>query len=49
MQVPDSMKTKEDDMTKEFSILRAPSYFQELEGVSKEEKESLIDKDFDDN
>lgn len=49
MQVPDSMKTKEDDMTKEFSILRAPSYFQELEGVSKEEKESLINNDFDDN
>jgi hypothetical protein len=48
MQVPESMVTKDDTASNEYQILRAPSYFQELEGVAKEQLETILGENFED-
>jgi hypothetical protein len=48
MQVPESMQKKGDD-NKELEILRAPTYFRELENVAKEQVSTMLalDETFD--
>jgi len=48
MQVPESMAIKDDSASKEYQLLRAPTYFQELEGIEKEQLEAILGENFED-
>jgi|694.fasta_scaffold87672_3 hypothetical protein len=49
MQVPDSLKSQQENTQDEVTFARAPSYFNGLEGISQEEKEKMIAADYDES